>query len=187
MEQLSYGRTRSAVVAHTVCHDTAGVKEVSFSNDVRTSSDNGAAAAGLTVGELVAVAICSVLLGLMYVASVLLYLHVRKGRAAKGRNGDPEAFKNPLMSNGGGGVIEEGVIKNNPLLMQQHGYNDNEAYESDDDGGGGGRHYGTTGQPRGDTVATAVTAADFAADVNHVSIDGFGERTITDRVARLDV
>lgn len=169
---LPFRRTR--FVTHTVCHDTAGVKEVSFSNDVRTSSDNnGAAATGLTVGELVAVAICSVLLGLMYVASVLLYLHVRKGRATKGRNGDPEAFKNPLMSNGGGGggVIEEGVVKNNPLLLQ-HGYNENEAYESDDEGGGGGRHYGP-GQPRGDAVAAAVAASDFAADVNHVSIDGF--------------
>lgn len=96
-----------------------------FSADIRTT-DN-APSSGLTISELVAVAICSILLGLMYVASILLYLHVRKGRP-KGRNGDIEAFKNPLMSNG---ITEEGVVKNNPLL--QHSYNDNEAYESDED------------------------------------------------------
>lgn len=102
-----------------------GVKEVLFSADIRTSDNTSSS--GLTISELIAVAICSILLGLMYVASILLYLHVRKGRS-KGRNGDIEAFKNPLMSNG---VTEEGVIKNNPLL--QHSYNDNEAYESDED------------------------------------------------------
>jgi len=64
----------------------------------------------------------------MYIASILLYLHVRKGRP-KGRNRDIEAFKNPLMSNG---ISEDGIVKNNPLL--QHSYNDNEAYDSDEDG-----------------------------------------------------
>lgn len=96
-----------------------------FSADIRTL-DN-APGSGLTISELIAVAICSILLGLMYVASILLYLHVRKGRS-KGRNGDIEAFKNPLMSNS---ITEEGIVKNNPLL--QHSYNDNEAYESDED------------------------------------------------------
>lgn len=96
-----------------------------FSADIRTSDSTQSS--GLTISELIAVAICSVLLGLMYVASILLYLHVRKGQP-KGRNGDIEAFKNPLMSNG---ITEEGIVKNNPLL--QHSYNDNEAYESDDE------------------------------------------------------
>lgn len=103
----------------------ADVKEVLFSNDIRTSDNSPSS--GLTISELIAIAICSILLGLMYVASILLYLHVRKGRS-KGRNGDVEAFKNPLMSNG---ITEEGIVKNNPLL--QHSYNDNEAYESDED------------------------------------------------------
>lgn len=88
-------------------------------------------------------AICSILLGLMYVASILLYLHVRKGRN-KGQNGDIEAFKNPLMSNG---ITEEGIVKNNPLL--QHNYNDNEAFESDED-----RNYSisTQGEPSMDMM-----------------------------------
>lgn len=106
-------------------YSVTGVKEVLFSADIRTPENTSSS--GLTISELIAVAICSILLGLMYVASILLYLHVRKGRS-KGRNGDIEAFKNPLMSNG---ITEEGIIKNNPLL--QHSYNDNEAYESDED------------------------------------------------------
>ncbi|VVC32156.1 Hypothetical protein CINCED_3A006137 [Cinara cedri] len=104
---------------------TPSVKEVLFSADIRTTDNTPSS--GLTISELIAVAICSILLGLMYVASILLYLHVRKGKP-KGRNGDIEAFKNPLMSNG---ITEEGIVKNNPLL--QHSYNDNEAYESDED------------------------------------------------------
>lgn len=97
-----------------------------FSADIRTTDNTPST--GLTISELIAVAICSILLGLMYVASILLYLHVRKGRP-KERNGDIEAFKNPLMSNGI--INEDGIIKNNPLL--QHSYNNNEAYESDED------------------------------------------------------
>jgi len=96
-----------------------------FSADIRTTDNTPST--GLTISELIAVAICSILLGLMYIASILLYLHVRKGRP-KRRNGDIEAFKNPLMSNG---ISEDGIVKNNPLL--QHSYNDNEAYESDED------------------------------------------------------
>ncbi|KAL4091225.1 hypothetical protein QTP88_025948 [Uroleucon formosanum] len=120
---------------------TPSVKEVLFSTDIR-SSDN-ASSSGLTISELIAVAICSILLGLMYVASILLYLHVRKGRP-KGQNGDIEAFKNPLMSNG---INEEGIVKNNPLL--QHSYNDNEAFESDED-----RNYSisTQGEPSMDMM-----------------------------------
>lgn len=120
---------------------TPSVKEVLFSTDIR-SSDN-ASSSGLTISELIAVAICSILLGLMYVASILLYLHVRKGRP-KRQNGDIEAFKNPLMSNG---ITEEGIVKNNPLL--QHSYNDNEAFESDED-----RNYSisTQGEPSMDMM-----------------------------------
>jgi len=79
----------------------------------------------------------------MYIASILLYLHVRKGRH-KGQHGDIEAFKNPLMSNG---ITEEGIVKNNPLL--QHSYNDNEAFESDED-----RNYSisTQGEPSMDMM-----------------------------------
>ncbi|XP_050442739.1 uncharacterized protein LOC126846916 [Adelges cooleyi] len=105
---------------------TPSVKEVLFSTDTRSTENTPSP--GLTISEMIAVAICSILLGLMYVASIMLYLHMRKKRP-KGRHRDIEAFKNPLMTNG---MTEEGIVKNNPLL-QHNGYNDNEAFESDDD------------------------------------------------------
>nr|CAD7196414.1 unnamed protein product [Timema douglasi] len=86
-------------------------------------------APGLTVSEYVAIGVCSVLLGLIYVASVFLYLHVRRRR--KGRSDD--------KSEG------ETVVKSNPLLgvRRQHQHlltannnnNDNSSYMlSDSDG-----------------------------------------------------
>jgi len=137
------------------------VKEVLFSADVRTT-DN-APGTGLTISELIAVAICSVLLGLMYVASILLYLHVRKGRPKGRATGDIEAYKNPLMSNGMV-VGEDGLVKNNPLL--QHGYNDNEAYESDDDDG----NYGTN------VVQGEPSSMDVSMENNN-SVTVSGDRT----------
>lgn len=72
---------------------------------------------GLTASEYVAIAVCSVLLGLIYVASVLMYLHVRRRRRRE--NAASSAKRN--LSNGG--VLtgpEEGLIKSNPLLAARH-------------------------------------------------------------------
>lgn len=57
----------------------AGVKEVSFSADAQAA--NSAAGSGLSSTEYAAIAACSVLLGLIYVSSVLLYLHLRRRKA----------------------------------------------------------------------------------------------------------
>lgn len=52
---------------------------------------------------------CSVLLGLIYVASVFLYLHLRRRR----RDGEKEEDRRDPQAMAS---AEEGVIKNNPLL-----------------------------------------------------------------------
>ncbi|XP_054290677.1 uncharacterized protein LOC129005720 [Macrosteles quadrilineatus] len=96
-----------------------GVREVSFSADAHAGTNN------TNPTEYAAIAVCSVLLGLVYVSSVLLYLHLRKRKreALTPLQGD-ESGPPP----GAGG--EEGVIKNNPLLRHCH---DNSGYVSDDD------------------------------------------------------
>ncbi|KAG8287241.1 hypothetical protein J6590_043609 [Homalodisca vitripennis] len=100
----------------------AGVREVSFSADAHAVS-NSASSSNLSPSEYTAIATCSVLLGLIYVSSVLLYLHMRRSKAqAQAHDKLPEAG-HP----GVGG--EEGVVKNNPLLHHCH---ENSGYISDD-------------------------------------------------------
>jgi len=48
-----------------------------FSTDVRSTEETPA---GLTVSEYVAIGVCSILLGIIYVASIMLYLHIKKRR-----------------------------------------------------------------------------------------------------------
>ncbi|XP_063242465.1 uncharacterized protein LOC134542274 [Bacillus rossius redtenbacheri] len=75
---------------------------------------------GLSASEYVAIAACSVLLGLVYAAAVLLFLHVRRRRKAR-------------RARGAAAVPEDGerepVVKSNPLLglrrqLQQLGAGD---------------------------------------------------------------
>lgn len=80
------------------------VSEVSFSPNANPSSSSSEG--GLSVTEYIVIAICSVLLGLIYVASVFLYLHLRKKK--KDNDG---ALGRDNISN-----AEEGVVKSNPLL-----------------------------------------------------------------------
>lgn len=77
-----------------------------------------------------AIGICSVLLGLIYVASVLLYLHLRK----RNRNKLLKP-KNQALSNVEDGI---GIVKNNPLLglsahfqPQDNAYNDSAASDTE--------------------------------------------------------
>lgn len=60
----------------------------------------------LSVSEYIAIGICSILLGLIYVASIFLYINLRK------RNKDAS----PKSDNHSMNEAEEGVIKSNPLL-----------------------------------------------------------------------
>lgn len=79
--------------------------EVLFSAESALDSS----ANGLSVSEYVAIGICSVLLGFIYVASVMLYLHIRKRRRGSSTSDDDSDKKN--LS-----AIEEGIVKSNPLL-----------------------------------------------------------------------
>lgn len=63
----------------------------------------------MSVSEYIAIGICSVLLGLIYVASVFLYLHIRK-RRGEGNKSCAKRNGQTLTS------TEEGVVKSNPLL-----------------------------------------------------------------------
>lgn len=81
------------------------MNEVLFSADSRIDASNN----GLSMSEYVAIGISSVLLGFIYVSSVLLYLHIRKRRREKKKqqgNYDDKSLT----------TMEEGVVKNNPLL-----------------------------------------------------------------------
>lgn len=83
----------------------ADMHEVLFSADNSLDSNTN----GLSISEYVAIGICSVLLGFIYVASVMLYLHIRK-RRRESSNADDDSDKKNLST------IEEGIVKNNPLL-----------------------------------------------------------------------
>ncbi|KAF5275237.1 hypothetical protein FQR65_LT04271 [Abscondita terminalis] len=83
------------------------VSEVVFSADAQASEDTNSSR--LSVTEYIAIGVCSILLGLIYVASVFLYLHIRK------RKKDSKLDKNPRDGQNLA-AAEEGVIKNNPLL-----------------------------------------------------------------------
>ncbi|KAI4466742.1 shavenoid isoform b [Holotrichia oblita] len=83
------------------------VSEVVFSADAQSSDSSEGN--GLSMSEIVAIGICSVLLGLIYVASVFLYIHMKKRRQYNDTK--LEIRDNPSLSN-----VEEGIVKNNPLL-----------------------------------------------------------------------
>lgn len=90
----------------TVRHILIGVREWPFAGDAPAADSYDR---GLSVTEYIAIGVCSILLGLIYVASVFLYLHVRRRRRVKQRahcNGQPVHLAGP----------EEVVVKSNPLL-----------------------------------------------------------------------
>lgn len=78
-----------------------------FSPDAQAT---GVSQNGLSVTEYIAIGICSILLGLIYVASVFLYLHLRRRRKKTDENKDAERRDEQNIA------AEEGIIKNNPLL-----------------------------------------------------------------------
>ncbi|RZF41491.1 hypothetical protein LSTR_LSTR000205 [Laodelphax striatellus] len=105
---------------------TPSVREVSFSADAHVTESGSSG--GLSASEFVAIAVCSVLLALMYIASVLLYLHTKRRhlkerRDGGDRGGDTQSAATSQL------VVEEGVVKNNPLLMRH--CHDNTGYVSD--------------------------------------------------------
>ncbi|XP_047520026.1 uncharacterized protein LOC125059590 [Pieris napi] len=120
------------------------ITEVQFTPTAHTSDTPPST--GLSASEYVAIGISSLLLGLIYVASVFLYLHIRKRRKAsteensvrrtKGRKRDGTIIterdilrinnERVQISNAMG---EEGVIKKNPLLTVGRSFD--KSYPSD--------------------------------------------------------
>ncbi|KAJ8931278.1 hypothetical protein NQ314_015845 [Rhamnusium bicolor] len=91
----------------------SNVSEVAFVPDAHAATSTSESE-HLSVSEYVAIGICSILLGLIYVASVFLYLHLRK------RNNSSSSDKSGL-DNQSLGTAEEGIVKSNPLLsMSSH-------------------------------------------------------------------
>lgn len=98
------------------------MNEVLFSADTHVESHSS----GLSISEYVAIGICSVLLGFIYVSSVLLYLHIRKRRKERKR---PTNFDDKTLT-----TMEEGVVKNNPLLgLGRHFPNQEFSYSTGSD------------------------------------------------------
>lgn len=102
---------------------------------------------GLSVSEYVAIGISSVLLGLIYVASVFLYLHIKKRRKAALDESTRRKFSKGLKKKDGTSITEHdivrinneriqtlsnamidgaenGVVKKNPLLTMGRQYQD---------------------------------------------------------------
>lgn len=57
------------------------VTEVTFSSDTHNDPEASVAGFGLSTKEYVVIGLCSLVLGLIYVASVFLYLHMKKRKA----------------------------------------------------------------------------------------------------------
>lgn len=117
------------------------VTEVQFAPNAQTSG--ATTTTGLSVTEYVAIGISSLLLGLIYVASVFLYLHIRKRRKAaseenanrrlkglKKKDGsiitehDIIRINNERMPTITNPIKDDGVIKNNPLLSMGREFHD---------------------------------------------------------------
>uniref|UniRef100_A0A6P7FPK0 Uncharacterized protein LOC114329860 n=1 Tax=Diabrotica virgifera virgifera TaxID=50390 RepID=A0A6P7FPK0_DIAVI len=99
----------------------SNVSEVAFVIDQNISQETKSSET-LTVTEYVAIGICSLLLGLIYVASVFLYLHLKKKKA---NSVDSRRNSRSVRD------IEDGVIKNNPLLSMPSHFLPGEAGYSD--------------------------------------------------------
>ncbi|KAJ8717874.1 hypothetical protein PYW07_005804 [Mythimna separata] len=127
----------------------SNVTEVQFAPNAQTSGST--TTSGLTVSEYVAIGISSLLLGLIYVASVFLFLHIRKRRKAMS---DEDGNRRPkgLKKKDGSAITErdivrvnneriqtlpnamgqdDGVIKKNPLLNINRQLHENKNFTSD--------------------------------------------------------
>ncbi|KAM3963341.1 uncharacterized protein ACR2FA_002709 [Aphomia sociella] len=128
---------------------TSNVTEVQFAPNAHTSEVSNTS--GLTITEYVAIGISSLLLGLIYVASVFLYLHIRKRRKAASDDGTINRLKG--LKKKDGSVITErdiirvknesiqslpstlgqdnGVVKKNPLLNIPRQFHEAKSFPSD--------------------------------------------------------
>ncbi|XP_035435628.2 uncharacterized protein LOC118266327 [Spodoptera frugiperda] len=127
----------------------SNITEVQFAPNAQTAG--ASSSNGLTVSEYVAIGISSLLLGLIYVASVFLFLHIRKRRKAMSDEDGNRRLKGLIKKDGS--IITErdivrvnneriqnlpntmcqddGIIKKNPLLNISRQLHDNKNFTSD--------------------------------------------------------
>ncbi|CAH0724419.1 unnamed protein product, partial [Brenthis ino] len=122
------------------------ITEVQFALNAHTSEVSNTS--GLTVTEYIAIGISSLLLGLIYVASVFLYLHIKKRRKAASEESSLKKLKNLKLKDGSSikehDIIrisneriqsltnqDDGVIKKNPLLTVGRQFHDNKGFCSE--------------------------------------------------------
>lgn len=91
------------------------VTEVQFSPNAHTSDT--VSTSGLSVSEYVAIGISSLLLGLIYVASVFLFLHIRKRRQAASEGSDSRGLRG-LKKKDGSTITERDIVRVNNERMQ---------------------------------------------------------------------
>ncbi|XP_053614494.1 uncharacterized protein sha [Plodia interpunctella] len=126
---------------------SSNITEVQFAPNAQTSEVINSS--GLSVSEYVAIGISSLLLGLIYVASVFLFLHIRKRRKAASENGGINRLKG-LKKKDGSIITEQdiirinnerpltkvlgqddGVIKKNPLLSMARQFHEAKSFSCD--------------------------------------------------------
>ncbi|KAJ0174154.1 hypothetical protein K1T71_010300 [Dendrolimus kikuchii] len=91
------------------------VTEVQFAPNAQTS-DTGSTT-GLSVAEYVAIGFSSLLLGLIYVASVFLFLHIRKRRQTASEGSEIRKVRGPKNKDGAS-ITERDIVRVNNELMQ---------------------------------------------------------------------
>lgn len=89
--------------------------EVQFAPNAHTSEIT--TTSGLSVTEYVAIGISSLLLGLIYVASVFLYLHIRKRRKAASKENSKQSKQKGLKKKDGSVITEHDIIRINNERM----------------------------------------------------------------------
>ncbi|XP_045777263.1 uncharacterized protein LOC123875468 isoform X1 [Maniola jurtina] len=125
------------------------ITEVQFASNAQTSETSSTS--GLSVTEYIAIGISSLLLGLIYVASVFLYLHIKRRRKASAEDNALRKLK-VLRKKDGTAITEhdiirinnervqslanalgqdDGVVKKNPLLNVGRQFHENKSFTSD--------------------------------------------------------
>ncbi|CAG9861629.1 unnamed protein product [Phyllotreta striolata] len=119
------------VVGTPIKQPLTNVSEVAFVQDQALGKE-ATGGDSLSVTEYVAIGVCSILLGLIYVASVFLYLHLKKKKSNSRASGISRRSSRSVRD------IEEGIIKSNPLLsIGSHfltgdaGYSDTNSSDND--------------------------------------------------------
>ncbi|CAH0401265.1 unnamed protein product [Chilo suppressalis] len=141
-------------VQGTPPRQSSNVTEVQFASNAQTLEASNTS--GLSVTEYVAIGLSSLLLGLIYVASVFLYLHIRKRRKAGSDEDSSSTKRIKGLKKKDGSIITErdivrvtnervqpltnvigqddGLVKKNPLLNMTRQYHESKSFPVSDSG-----------------------------------------------------